>query len=287
MTYLYYPGCSLESSARSYDVSTRWVFHRLNLDLQELEDWNCCGATMYMSIKETISLSFSARNLAIAEKNNGEIVAPCSSCYTILNKTNHILQENFILKAKVNQSLKRAGLEYRGTVRVRHPLDVLVNDVGLEKIKAKTVRSLNGIRIAPYYGCQIVRPEGFFDDRENPITMDELFASLGATIVPYPVKLRCCGGMLMTTFPDVALALNREILEAAENEQADVIVTTCPLCQINLDAYQDKINKKFGTKFRLPVMFFTQLLALSLGADRYEIRLKENVVPIPGKIIGG
>lgn len=287
MTYLYYPGCSLESSARSYDVSTRWVFHRLNLNLQELEDWNCCGATMYMSIKETISLSFSARNLAIAEKNNGEIVAPCSSCYTILNKTNHILQENFILKAKVNQSLKRAGLEYRGTVRVRHPLDVLVNDVGLEKIKAKTVRSLNGIRIAPYYGCQIVRPEGFFDDRENPITMDELFASLGATIVPYPVKLRCCGGMLMTTFPEVALALNREILEAAENEQADVIVTTCPLCQINLDAYQDKINKKFGTKFRLPVMFFTQLLALSLGADRYEIRLKENVVPIPEKIIGG
>lgn len=287
MTYLYYPGCSLESSARSYDVSTRWVFHRLNLNLQELEDWNCCGATMYMSIKETISLSFSARNLAIAEKNNGEIVAPCSSCYTILNKTNHILQENFILRAKVNQSLKRAGLEYRGTVRVRHPLDVLVNDVGLEKIKAKTVRSLNGIRIAPYYGCQIVRPEGFFDDRENPITMDELFASLGATIVPYPVKLRCCGGMLMTTFPEVALALNREILEAAENEQADVIVTTCPLCQINLDAYQDKINKKFGTKFRLPIMFFTQLLALSLGADRYEIRLKENVVPIPEKIIGG
>lgn len=287
MTYLYYPGCSLESSARSYDVSTRWVFHRLNLNLQELEDWNCCGATMYMSIKETISLAFSARNLAIAEKNNGEVVAPCSSCYTILNKTNRVLQENFILKAKVNQSLKRAGLEYRGTVRVRHPLDVLVNDVGFEKIKAKTVRPLKGIRIAPYYGCQIVRPEGFFDDRENPIAMDELFASLGAAIVPYPVKLRCCGGMLMTTFPDVALALNLEILEAAEAEKADVIVTTCPLCQINLDAYQDKINKKFGTHFRLPVMFFTQLLALSLGADRYEIRLKENVVPVPEKIIGG
>ncbi len=275
MTYLYYPGCSLESSARSYDVSTRWVFHRLNLNLQELEDWNCCGATMYMSIKETISLAFSARNLAIAEKNNGEVVAPCSSCYTTLNKTNRVLQENFILKAKVNQSLKRAGLEYRGTVRVRHPLDVLVNDVGFEKIKAKTVRPLKGIRIAPYYGCQIVRPEGFFDDRENPIAMDELFASLGGGVVPYPVKLRCCGGMLMTTFPDVALALNLEILEAAEAEKADVIVTTCPLCQINLDAYQDKINKKFGTHFRLPVMFFTQLLALSLGADRYEIRLKE------------
>jgi len=287
MSYLYYPGCSLESSARSYDVSTRWVFQRFNLELKELEDWNCCGATMYMSIKETISLSFSARNLALAERNNGQIVAPCSSCYTILNKTNHILQENFIMRAKVNQSLKRAGLEYKGTVKVRHPLDVLVNDVGLERIKEKAVRSLKGIRIAPYYGCQIVRPEGFFDDRENPITMDELFSSLGATIIPYPVKLRCCGGMLMTTFPRVAFELNREILEAAEVEKAEVIVTTCPLCQINLDAYQDKINKRFGTKFQIPIMFFTQLLALALGADRYEIRFKENIVPIPEKILGG
>jgi heterodisulfide reductase subunit B len=287
MSYLYYPGCSLESSARSYDISTRWVFQRLNLELKELEDWNCCGATMYMSIKETISLAFSARNLALAERNNGQIVAPCSSCYTILNKTNHILQENFIMRAKVNQSLKRAGLEYRGTIKVRHPLDVLVNDVGIERIKEKAVRSLKGIRIAPYYGCQIVRPEGFFDDRENPVTMDELFSSLEATIVPYPVKLRCCGGMLMTTFPEVALELNREILEAAEAEKADVIVTTCPLCQINLDAYQDKINKRFGTKFQIPIMFFSQLLALALGADRYEIRFKENVVLIPEKILGG
>lgn len=287
MTYFYYPGCSLESSARAYDVSTRWVFRRLNLNLEELEDWNCCGATMYMSIKETISLAFSARNLALAEKNNGQIIAPCSSCYTILNKTNRILQENFILKAKVNQSLKRAGLEYKGTVRVRHPLDVLINDVGVKKIKEKMVRSLEGISVAPYYGCQIVRPEAFFDDKENPTTMDELFAALGATIVPYPVKLRCCGGMLMTTFPEVALPLNREILEAAEAEKADLIVTTCPLCQINLDAYQDKINKKFGTKFKIPVLFFTQLLALSLGADRYEIRLKENIVPVSEKILGG
>lgn len=287
MSYLYYPGCSLESSARAYDVSTRWVFRRLDVELKELEDWNCCGATMYMSIKETISLAFSARNLALAERDNGQIVAPCSSCYTILNKTNHILQENFIMRAKVNQSLRRAGLEYKGTAKVRHPLDVLVNDVGIEKIKEKAVRSLKGIRIAPYYGCQIVRPVGFFDDPENPTTMDELFISLGATIVPYPVKLRCCGGMLMTTFPEVALELNREILAAAEAEKAEVIVTTCPLCQINLDAYQDRINKKFGTKFKIAIMFFSQLLALALGADRSEIRFKENIVPIPEKILGG
>jgi len=287
MAYLYYPGCSLESAARAYDETTRWVFRALHVELKELEDWNCCGATMYMSIKETISLAFSARNLALAERVNGEIIAPCSSCYTILNKTNHILQENFILRAKVNQSLKRAGLEYQGRVKVRHPLDVLVNDIGLETITKKMVRSLKGLRIAPYYGCQIVRPEGFFDDRENPVAMDRLFTALEATVVPYPVKLRCCGGMLMTTFPEVALNLNREIIEAAAAEKADAIVTTCPLCQINLDAYQDKINRKFGTNFHLPVLFFTQLLALSLGADRYELRVKENIIAVPDKILGG
>lgn len=287
MDYLYYPGCSLESSARAYDQTTRWVFKRLELNLKELEDWNCCGATMYMSIKETISLAFSARNLALAEKANGEIIAPCSSCYTILNKTNHVLQENFILRAKVNQSLKRAGLEYCGKVRVRHPLDVLVNDVGVETIRQKATLSLEGVRLAPYYGCQIVRPDGFFDDRENPMTMDRLFASLGATIVSYPVKLRCCGGMSMTTYPEVALRLNREIIAAAVEERAEAIVTTCPLCQLNLDAYQDKINRLFKTDLRIPVLFFTQLLALSLGADRYEAGFKENIVPVPEKLTGG
>lgn len=287
MSYLYYPGCSLESSAKAYDSSTRWVFHNLGQELVELEDWNCCGATMYMSIKETISLVFSGRNLALAERVNDEIVAPCSSCYTILNKTNKILKENFILRAKVNQSLKRDGLAYHLGVKVRHPLDVLVNDIGIETIASRTKRSLSGIKIAQYYGCQIVRPEGVFDDPENPITMDELFARLGAKNVYFPMKVRCCGGMLMTTFPEVALKLNKEILECATENDADCIVTTCPLCQINLDAYQKKINKKFKTNFRIPILFFTQLLAFSLGATVKEAGFKENLVPAGEKILGG
>jgi heterodisulfide reductase subunit B len=287
MSYVYYPGCSLESSAKSYDRSTRWAFNKLGQELIELEDWNCCGATMYMSIKETISLALSARNLALAERLKGDIVAPCSSCYTILNKTNHILEENFILREKVNQSLKKVGLDYHLTTKVRHPLDVLVNDIGIETIKAKTEYGLNGLRIAPYYGCQIVRPDGFFDDKEDPTTMDRLFQALGAKITYFPVKLRCCGGMLMTTFQDVALKLNKEILECAVENRADCLITTCPLCQINLDAYQDQINKKYGYSIKMPVLFFTQLLAYAMGASKKEAGFHQNLVPVSERILGG
>ncbi len=280
MQYIYYPGCSLESSSKSYDLSTRWVFKKLGQELIELADWNCCGATMYMSIKETISLIISARNLALAEKMNGQIVAPCSSCYTILNKTNRILKENFILRAKVNQSLKKAGLKYDLTVKVRHPLDILVNDVKIDTIVSRAKQKLNGIKIAPYYGCQIVRPNGIFDDRENPTTMDKLFGALGAKSVYFPMKVRCCGGMLMTTFEDISLKLCKEILECSVENEADVIITTCPLCQINLEAYQDKINKVFKTGFNVPILFFTQLLALSLGADQADIGLDHHLIPL-------
>ncbi len=287
MQYIYYPGCSLESSSKSYDVSTKWVFKNLEQELIELDDWNCCGATMYMSIKETISLIISARNLALAEKMNGQIVAPCSSCYTILNKTNRILKENFILRAKVDQALKKAGLKYNLTVTVRHPLDVLVNDVGIDTIVSKEKRKLNGIKIAPYYGCQIVRPNAIFDDREDPTTMDTLFEALGAKSVYFPMKVRCCGGMLMTTFEDISLKLCKEILECSTENEADLIITTCPLCQINLEAYQDKINKVYNTQFHIPILFFTQLLALSLGANEAEVGLGHHLIPLEDTLFGG
>jgi heterodisulfide reductase subunit B len=286
MRYLYYPGCSLESSAIAYDVSTRWVFSTLGCELTEIEDWNCCGATMYMSTKETISVVVSARNLALAERMGGDIVAPCSSCYVVLRKTNKLLKENFILRAKVNQSLKRAGLRYDLGVNVRHPLDVLVNDLGVDTISKKVVIPLDGLRIANYYGCQIVRPEGVFDDAEAPTTMDLLFEKLGAENVYYPMKVRCCGGMLMTTFQDVALDLCKEILESAVENDADCIVTTCPLCQMNLDGYQKKINKVHGTDFRIPILFFTQLLALSLGAKSSDAAIDSNLTHVGEKVRG-
>lgn len=279
MEYTYYPGCSLESSARGYDESVRFVFNTLGRDLIELEDWNCCGATYYMSIKETISLVFSARNLALAEKYGRDIVAPCSSCYTILYKTNQVLKNTPVMLAKVNQALKKDGLEYHLSINVRHPLEVLMSDIGIESIREKSCSSFDGLKIAHYYGCQIVRPDRGLDNKENPMMMDTLFEALGACNTYFPMKVRCCGGMLMTTRPVVALKLNKEILECAVENGAECIVTTCPLCQINLEAYQDRINKCYDTDIHIPILFFTQALGWALGGAAADLGLKRNLIP--------
>ncbi|MFC1543291.1 CoB--CoM heterodisulfide reductase iron-sulfur subunit B family protein [Candidatus Neomarinimicrobiota bacterium] len=280
MKYLYYPGCSLEHSARGYDESVRFVFQKLGHDLVELDDWNCCGATYYMSIKETISLVYSARNLALAEAYGGDLVAPCSSCYTILYKTHKVLKDNPVLLAKVNQALKKDDLEYNLSVRVRHPLEVLVNDIGLDQIAADRQADLNGMKIAPYYGCQIVRPERYLDDTENPMMMDRLLSALGSEVTYFPMKVRCCGGMLMITSPEVALELNRDLLASAVENGAECIATTCPLCQMNLEAYQKRINRMFSTRFRVPIVYFTQLVGLALGGSPDELGLTRNLIPL-------
>jgi heterodisulfide reductase subunit B len=254
-------------SSQPYDQSTRAVFDRLGLGLHELEDWNCCGATVYMSVKETVSFAISARNLALAEPLGRDIVAPCSACYLVLNKTNRFLRELPELNANVNDALSAAGLKYDGTVRVRHPLEVLVNDVGIDEIARRASRRLDGLRIAEYYGCQIIRPERTFDDQEFPMTMDRLFAALGAQNVYFPMKVRCCGGMLMTTANDVAEKLCGDLIECALFNGADCLVTTCPLCQMNLAGYQGSLSKRFGKDLHIPVLWFTELLGLALGID--------------------
>lgn len=276
MKYSYYPGCSLHSAHKGYDISTRSVAKLLGINLIELEDWNCCGATIYMSIKRTTALAIAARNLAIAEKEGLDIVTPCSSCYTILSKAHKYLSNNQELLDSVNTCLAEAGMKYNCSVRVRHPLDVLINDVGIEIIKLHVQKPLDGLKIANYYGCQIVRPEKGFDDREDPSSMENLFESLGAKEVYFPYKLRCCGGMLMTTYEEAALKLSKEIIECAVENGADCIATTCPLCQMNLEAYQNKINKVFNTSFKMPILFFTQILGVSLGLTEKELGVDKN-----------
>lgn len=281
MEYLYYPGCSLECSGRQYDESLRAVCRVVGVQLTELPDWNCCGATMYMSVNEATAMAIAARNLALAEQSGkGDLIAPCSACYTVLLKTNRFLRESPELKTKVDRILAQAGLKYDGTVRVRHPLDVLVNDVGIEVIALWMKRSLEGISFAPYYGCQIVRPERGFDDREFPMAMDRLFERLGARSIYFPMKTRCCGAMLMTTFPDVGLELVKELLGCAAENGGHCILTTCPMCQLNLEAYQDRINKRFGTHYTVPVMYFTQLLGMALGCEDLELGLHRNLIPL-------
>jgi heterodisulfide reductase subunit B len=279
MEYAYYPGCSLEHTASPYDLSMRAVFKELGIGLRDIDDWNCCGATMYMSVKKIVGYSISARNLALAQNMGLQICAPCSSCYTILRKTNRHISWDPAERAKINEALKTADLSYDTTVEVRHPLDILVNDVGLDTIKARVVKPLTGLKVAPYYGCQIVRPHGHFDDVDDPVTMDQLFSALGAEPVYYPCKVRCCGGMLMMTEEKLALKLNHDLLLAASENGADMIATACPLCQMNLEAYQNRINKIYGQSFSIPIVYFTHLVGVALGLDEKTLGLDRQLIP--------
>ncbi|NUP89634.1 MAG: CoB--CoM heterodisulfide reductase iron-sulfur subunit B family protein [Candidatus Sumerlaeia bacterium] len=282
--YAYFPGCSLESTGIAYDKSLRAVFRALGLGLHEIDDWNCCGATAYMSVKETVSFAISARNLALAERQGPrDIVAPCSACFLVLAKTRRFLQERPALREKVDEALAAAELSCECRARIRHPLEVLVNDVGIAQLRAAAKRSLRGHRFACYYGCQMVRPERYFEpDREFPMAMDDLFRALGAATVDYPLKVRCCGGMQMVTNEPVGLDLTQGLLDCAVSLGATAIVTTCPMCQFNLELYQDKITARAGRDLHLPVLFFTQPLGLALGCDPAALGFEHQVVPVPG-----
>jgi heterodisulfide reductase subunit B2 len=282
--YAYYPGCSLETAASPYDKSVREVFKALGINLHEIEDWNCCGATMYMSVNNTVAYSISARNLALAQKMGMDVCAPCSSCFTILQKTNRYIDWDPKEREKINQALAAANLVYDKPVAVRHPLDILVNEIGLDTIKAKVVNSLAGLKVAPYYGCQIVRPYGYFDDVDDPVTMNKLLQALGAEVTHYPGKVRCCGGMLMTTEENIALKLNLGLLQAAVDNGAEMIATACPLCQMNLEAYQKKINQAFGKNFNIPIVYFTHLVGVALGMSPAKMGLDKLLVS-PDKLL--
>ncbi|MEW6033379.1 MAG: CoB--CoM heterodisulfide reductase iron-sulfur subunit B family protein [Chloroflexota bacterium] len=266
--YTYFPGCSAShGGAQAYDWSIQAVAKALDMELIELEDWNCCGSTPYSSVDELASFCCSARNLALAEKRGFDLVTPCSACYVILNRTNSHLKENPRLRAKVETALAAGDLEYHRSVRVRHLLDVLTNDIGYDKIASKATRKLTGLKVAPYYGCQIVRPGPGFDHPENPQSMDRLIESLGATATPFPLKARCCGGSLIISEEDIALGLIAKLLHNATSNGAECIVTVCPLCQTNLDVYQALVNKKLNTDFNIPILFFTQLIGLAMGTE--------------------
>ena len=280
MKYTYYPGCSVSATANIYRDSIKAIAPALDLELEELEDWNCCGATAYMSVKELMSFAISARNLALAEVHHRDVVTPCSACYTVLNKTNHYFAEYPDLRTKIGQALEAGGLSYSGNIRVRHLLDIIVNDIGYEKIASLVKKKLTGLKVAPYYGCQIVRPEAGFDDPDEPTTMNSLVEAVGAECIDYRMKTVCCGASLMGTQEALALRLCKNLLLDAERKGAHCLVTTCPLCQMNLDIYQGKINGLFKTKFNLPIIYFTQLIGIALDIPARELGLERLAVKI-------
>jgi len=276
--YSYFPGCSAESTGLGLGLSTEAIAAPLDIELVELEDWNCCGSTPYGSLDDEESIVVAARNLALAEKSGFDLVTPCSSCYVTLAGANRHLQERPKLMTQVNEALAVAGLEYKGSIRVRHLVDVLYNDVTPEFIAGEVKNRLDGLKVAPYYGCQLVRPRYGLDDTEHPHTLDDLVECLGAEAVNFPMKARCCGGSLTISEEKNVLELTRKILQSAAQNGSQCIVTPCPLCQTNLDAYQSRINARFRADFKIPVLFITQLIGLALGLEAKSLGLDTNIV---------
>jgi len=279
MKYTYYPGCSLEATAKEYDISTRAVVKELGVEFEELKDWNCCGASAVETVSYLLSLVLPARNLALAEQGNSDIqfVASCSACYVNFRKVEERLRETPDLLDTINQALSVDGLVYAGKAKVRHLLDVIANDIGAEAIADRVKQPLSGLRVAPYYGCQTVRPYSPFDAPDLPESMDRVIAALGAQVHPNPMKAQCCGGALLTTKREVGLKLVTDLLEAMEG--ADCIATVCPMCQMNLDAYQGLVSQKLGRPVSMPILYLTQLLGLAFGLSDEQLGLNHNIVP--------
>jgi heterodisulfide reductase subunit B len=295
--YDYYPGCSLKGTGKPYEESLLAVFSALQVGLDELEDWNCCGATAYMAVDELQAVALATRNLALAERSGRDLVAPCNACWLVLNKTAGYLDMDESLNQTVCAALgatctapngaEPVPLTYTGSVNVRHPLDVLINDVGVDAIADKVTRSLEGVTVAPYYGCQIVRPLAPFDDQDNPVTMDRLLGATGCAVIEdYPFKTRCCGASQMMTMPDVGVDLVTLLLEDAAARGADVIAVACPLCQFNLEGYQSKVAKRLGRKLQMPILYFTQLIGLALGIDERELGIHRSFVKPEPALVG-
>ncbi len=281
MKYAYFPGCSIKSTAQDYGISCKTVSKTLGIELVEIPDWNCCGAMDAVYAYDPIlSISLSARNLAIAESMKMDIVTLCSACYFTLSRANKLLNENLELKEKVNKKLTNAGLEYAGTAKIRHYLDVLVNDIGFDKISSHVKSPLDGLRVVSYYGCMLVRPPNIvdFDDPEHPQSMDKLVETLGGKAANYVDKVRCCGASLGLTEEEVMLNMTKELLSSAKNADADCMIVPCPMCHFNLDAKQKDIKSAFNVKLELPVLYFTQLMGIAFGLRAKELALSKNFV---------
>jgi len=288
MKHLFYPGCSMESSAIEYKNSMYASLQALGAEVEELEDWTCCGASVAPVMSDLLGLVLPARNLALAEHRNcsgtlradgdRQIIVGCSACLISFQRTILAAADRAKLE-KINQALEVEGLIYHGKVQVRHLLDVLANDFERSEIEAKVKRPLTGLKVAPYYGCQTVRNYAAFDDGQAPSSMVGLLEALGATVYHHLHEAACCGTALLTTKPEVGLGIVGKILEDAG--PADCIATVCPMCHMNLDSYQDKVSQVMGKKLpKIPVVFLPQLIGLAFGASEDDLLFKRHVVPM-------
>lgn len=285
----YYPGCALEGSGGPYDRSTRALVKSLGLEMETLQDWNCCGAMEVKNVHPMLQTYMSARNMAIASEQMGydTVMAPCNGCYHNLKKAEYELAtSDEAMKTVQDLAKKSDDPVYKGDVRTVHLLEWLMEELGPEGIKQKMSKSLNGIKIANYYGCMYTRPRQIFPEKDQgpgsessykPHFMDDLLAAAGAINVDYPLKTACCGGAHTLSDADTSTQLVLNLLQAAEDAGAEVIATECPTCHSGLEMHQVRAETEFGIKTNVKVVYFTQLLGLAMGLSARKLGIHENV----------
>jgi heterodisulfide reductase subunit B2 len=285
----YYPGCALEGSGGPYDRSTRALVKKLDLEMVNLQDWNCCGAMEVKNVHPMLQTYMSARNLAIAAEQMGfdTVMAPCNGCYHNLKKAEYECATSAQTMQTVQDLARKAGDPvYKGDVRTVHLLEWLMEEIGEDGIKQRISKSLNGIRIANYYGCMYTRPRQIFPEKDQgpgsesshkPHFMDDLLAAAGAVNVDFPLKTACCGGAHTLSDSDTSTRLVLNLLQAAEEAGAEVIATECPTCHSGLEMHQIRAETQFGIKTGVKILYFTQLLGLALGLSARKLAIHENI----------
>ena len=284
MRYAYFPGCSLNSSGYDYNLSFKAVARALGIDLVEVKDWICCGASSARATSHLLSVALPVLNLSHAEQDGfDKLIAPCPACLSRFKAANAEMEHDGDLREKVHQVF---DYKYQGKVKVYHPLEVIL-DMGLDKIREKVRKRLSGLRIACYYGCLLTRPPQTvqFDNVEDPQSMDSIVKTLGATPIEWSFKTECCGASMTLTRSDIVLKLSNDILREAKEAGANIIAVACPLCQANLDGRQRQIEEAYKVRYRIPIVYITQLMGLAFGAFVKEVGLQK-LITSPREVLG-
>lgn len=280
LRYAYFPGCSMDTTGITYKLSIEYVCQKIGLELMEIPDWNCCGATSAHSKGKWLSLALPARNLALAEKRlpGLDICVPCASCYSRMLTASTAIHGSEETRQKL---IELTGMEVKGSAKILTLMDVLSTEEGLAACKQAIVRPLTGLKVACYYGCLTSRPQSVtgVGNIESPQIMEQLVALTGAECVDWDYKTECCGGSHQVDAPAQARPLVERIFRNAKANGARAMVTACPMCHLNLDMREEEINQKMGTAFDLPVYQFTELLAVSMGASATDIGLQKHFYP--------
>jgi len=277
MKYAYYPGCSLESTGMEYNLSAKAVAKHFGVQLEEIDDWNCCGASAAHSTSHLLSIALPARTLALAERQGLDVAVPCAACFNRMKGAQIEVRESPKMRDTIQEVI---DMEYTAQYEVKALLDVLVNELGIGRIKEAVTRPISGLKVAAYYGCLLVRPPKTmcFDDPEDPQTMDKLVEALGGEAVNWSYKVECCGAGHSTMKPSVGIPMIKDIIKNAKLNGANCFVTACPLCFLNLDMRQAAAGELAKDSFQMPVFYFTQLMGMAIGYSPKELGLNKHFV---------